>query len=306
MAKGAETKVERAIPDAFEIEPKQDWETKLEAELNRLLSGSKKRLRILVTGRTGAGKSALVNSIVGEYVALEGDSPFGETTKVKRYDKTVGDVEIWIYDSPGLQDGINNKVVEEQYLKDLQENCGEVDLNLFCVKMNDRMRESETEAIVKLSNSFGGDKFWRNTSIVLTFANEVKPPKSSKYTPVDFFSNRMLQWTFLLRERLVENAQVTENVVANIPIIPAGYSDEPSLPAAKCDYWLSDLWFKCLDRTKGIGKPILLKLNLDRLRPTDKVDPDIRKKKGYEQPIIPPATDKKARSRFEEYLNKFW
>ena len=305
MAQGPESKeAHEIILDASESE--QYWETKLVAELNRLLLDGKKCLRILVTGRTGAGKSALVNSIVGEYVALEGDSPFGETTKVKRYDKTVGDVEIWIYDSPGLQDGINDKRVEEKYLEDLQKNCREVDLNLFCVKMNDKMRESETDAIVKLSNSFGGDKFWQNTLIVLTFANEVRPPRSSNVTPVDFFSKSMSDWKPLLQDKLISKAQITEKVVENIPIVPAGYSDEPSLPAANCDYWLSDLWFKCLDRTKDIGKPILLTLNLDRLRPTDKVDPDIRKKKGYELPIIPPATDKKAPSRAEAYFNKLW
>ena len=179
--------------------------------------------------------------------------PCVQTTKLTKYKKTVGDVEIWIYDSPGYLTSIDD---EELYLKDLQENCSEVDLNLYCVKMNDKILKSDKDTIVKLSNSFGKDEFWRNTLIVLTFANEVKSPaRFGNFTPVDYFSKRMSECKMALHRVLTEDVQVTKEVVENIPIIPAGYSDEPSLPAANFDNWLKDLWFQCLDRTKDIGKP---------------------------------------------------
>ena len=281
-----------------------NWETSLLAKVNHLLCNGKNNLRILVTGRTGAGKSALVNSIVGEYVADEGDLPRGVTIKVTRYEKYVGGIVVTIYDSPGLQDGFEHKETEEKYMKDLEENCSEVDLNLYCVKMTDKVRQTEIDAIVKFSNAFGMDGFWQNTLIVLTFANEVKPPKSGNITPVDYFKKRMLQWNTLLSRVLIENANIAEEVVKKVPIIPAGYFDEPSLPAAESDYWFSHLWFQCLDRTKDIARPLLLNINLERLWSSDEVkEKDIVKKRGYEQPIFRDVVN---RRMFKSYLSNLF
>lgn len=272
-----------------------------------LQSGGKGDLRILVTGRTGAGKSALVNSIVGEYVADEGDLPTVTTGEVTKYttEKVVNEtiesnhinatVTIAIYDSPGLQDGIEDKRIERRYLRDLEEKCKEVDLNLYCVKINGGIRVTEEEAMKKLSQAFGMDNFWKNTLIVLTFANEVRPPRSSSTHPVDYFSQRMLQWKTALRRMLIEESHITKEVAENVPIVPAGYSDELSLPAAGYDDWLSKLWLQCLKRTRDIAKPVLLTINWKRLMLSDKVKEaeDIRKKnkKGYELPIIPDHTE---------------
>lgn len=185
----------------------------------------------------GTGKSALVNSLIGKKVATEGNKLCGVTTEVTKYKRRekLGNLTLFVYDCPGLQDNIK---IEDQCLKDI--NCNEVDLNLYCVKMNGRMHESNV--IVKLSDAFGKEEFWRKTLFVLTFANEITLPPLDQY-----FSNRKIEWKTQLQDELMQNAGIDKGVAASVPIIPAGYSDDPSLPAAKCDCWLSNLWLQLAD-----------------------------------------------------------
>ena len=275
---------------AVALVPKPDWGKILQSEhIKRWLKQSK-YLRILVTGKTGVGKSALVNGIVGKYVAKEGDTLDPETSKVTEYHTTIKGVEVIIYDSPGLQDGTKN---EDAYLRDMEEKCKKVDLILYCQKMTDtRIDSGDRAAMLKLSKAFGVNHFWTNTLFVLTFANEVKlPPQrhgdSDEREPIHkYFEHKLIEWQTKLHRILCE-VGVERDLAEKVPVVPAGYHFDPSLPATNCEYWLSNLWFKCLDRTADVAKPALLKINWKRLTTSEKVTKeDISQKEIHEQPII--------------------
>lgn len=264
------------------------------AEFDRVLSevaGEGRGLHVLVTGRTGAGKSALVNSIVGSVVAKEGQSPEPETTEVTSYKAEVKGIVITIYDSPGLQDGVKN---DDEYVQKLCTACKEVDLILYCVKMNDRIGESEYNAIKKLSSAFGNEKFWQNALFVLTFANEIKPPPAhcnnpnTVRSPQEDFKDKLSKWKAILhQEALIKRAHIAEPEARNVPIVPAGYYDNLSLPASNCEYWLSRLWWKCLYRAEDSGKRILFDLNQKRLQRSSNVsEKDASALPGHKQPIV--------------------
>ena len=267
-----------------------NWDTIVHSEHIKKWLEQSKSLRILVTGKTGVGKSALVNGIVGKYVAKEGDTLDPETSKVMEYRTKIRDVEVVIYDSPGLQDGT---LREDEYLKDVEEKSKNVDLILYCTKMTDeRITQGDRDAVSKLSNAFGKDKFWKNTLFVLTFANEVRlPPKRASDTTVqppleEYFERRLALWKTKLHE-LLRGVGIDERIVEDVPVVPAGYHIEPSLPAKGCEFWLSNLWFKCLDRTANAAKPALLKINWNRFATSQEVKKrDLSGKQAYDQPIV--------------------
>ncbi len=70
-------------------------------------------VRILVTGKTGVGKSTLVNALVGEHVTKEGETLDPETQKIEGCDIKLSGVDVTFWDTQGLQDASQR---EDEYL----------------------------------------------------------------------------------------------------------------------------------------------------------------------------------------------
>lgn len=244
-----------------------------------------KSLSILLTGKTGAGKSSLANALVGEQVSPEGETLDAQTTEVSSLEATISGVAVTIWDTPGLQDGTDQ---DEQYLRKIADKCKGLDLVLYCTKMNDsRIREEDYEAIRKLTLAFG-EEVWLNAVFALTFANYVKPTvrrrQQSPPDPKQYFLDHAVQWQTKLRE-VVEKANVSKEIVNQIPVVPVGYQTEPALPDR--DDWLSSFWVTCLSRMKERAKPALLKLNVKRLQAGLERQPSV----GGDSKVIPIMSD---------------
>ena len=240
-------------------------------KLKKLLDESR-TLSILFTGKTGVGKSSLANALVGREVSPEGETLNPETVDVFNYKADIAGVDVTIWDCPGLQDGTNN---ESEYLNKMATRCKELDLVLYCTRMDDtRIRDEDYETIKTLTRAFG-ENIWENAIFTLTFANEVKKAvrtrsrgQSAQSTaPIvdqkEFFLNRLSQWESKLKEALLK-AGVSQEIVGKTVVVPVGYQDNLSLPDR--DNWLSKFWLTCLQRINKRAKLALLKISADRLQ----------------------------------------
>ena len=239
-------------------------------KLKKLLDESR-TLSILFTGKTGVGKSSLANALVGRKVSPEGESLNAETLDVFNYKADIAGVDVTIWDCPGLQDGTSN---EAEYLNKMATKCKELDLVLYCTRMDDtRIRDEDYETIKTLTRAFG-EGIWENAIFTLTFANEVRKAVRTRSRsqsgplsapPVDqkeFFLSRLSQWESKLKEAL-QKAGVSQKVVGKTIVVPVGYQDNLSLPDR--DNWLSKFWLTCLQRINKRATLALLKISANRL-----------------------------------------
>ena len=247
-------------------------------------------VKIFITGKTGVGKSTLVNGLVGKQMAKEGDTLDPETSVVKGYKTKHRSVYVTVWDSPGLQDGTNN---ESEYLGDMKKQCSDMDLSIYCVSLKEtRFFKgcADIIAMKKLTEIFG-KKMWENAMFVLTFANLAEDLDSNILEADDddekarLFQDKVQLWKDTLAGALVEEVGVDEEVANRIEVVPAGHQNIPAL--LDRHHWLSPIWFAALYAMHPRAQPAMVKLNRHRIvdNPSEIRNEDLSKF-IHEQPLL--------------------
>ena len=240
-------------------------------------------IHILVTGKTGTGKSALINGLISDNVTEEGSSLDPTTTKVAQFNRTVRGVSTLIFESPGLQDGTEN---EKEYLLEMEQKCKKLDLVLYTMRMTDqRLHSDDVEAMKKLTTAFG-PIFWERAMFVLTFANEVRNPEKPDDDDENriYFENKLNRWKEILSNMLERELNISREVARHVPVVPAGYYKKIHLPGRR--YWFSQFWKSALDRMNDEGYSLMLNFSKDRFRRAYEITSEELMKDLHEQPII--------------------
>ena len=100
-----------------------------------------------LAGRTNAGKSSLLNAIIGEKIASV--SPKSQTTRTRITGiKTVGETQMVFMDTPGLHKPKNK--LSNHMLKTVQDSIVDIDAVLFVMDCTKPVNEQEEELLASL------------------------------------------------------------------------------------------------------------------------------------------------------------
>ena len=114
---------------------------------------SSKTLDIMITGKTGSGKTALINGLIGRKLGEEGEVLTRMTAHVEAKEFSLNGMVAKIWDTPGLQDGTDE---EDRYLDEMKKYCSNCNLYIYCVNMSQkRLDSADITAMRKLTNTFG-------------------------------------------------------------------------------------------------------------------------------------------------------
>lgn len=149
--------------------------------------------KVAIMGKSGAGKSSLVNALFGETVSKVSD--IGTGTKEVNYFDYEG---ITLIDFPGLAD--LNKENEAQFLKMYKEELSDVDLTLWIIPANDRANAPDIAIYEQLLKP---ERERMPTMVILSKQDNVKTPRKKFWDDDDFKPTNKLDQVILEKENLL-------------------------------------------------------------------------------------------------------
>ena len=229
-------KGEQEIPDRMAIISK--WIAKLQNDCPRFCA--------LVIGRTGVGKSTLINNLLGEDVAGVGSNMTSCTSAVRSYEGVVEGVPVKLIDTPGLDDATTGN--DERNLEEIKKLLKKetIHLVIYCTKISETRLHKGIIRTFKEYTAIGVD--WKRTVIALTFADEPCPPTSMKKMPGfnigTFFEGKVTEWRREIPKALAKAVLLREEEVTQIKINPTTGDSEVLLPNGK--EWYKAFWWDVL------------------------------------------------------------
>ncbi|MDE6788960.1 MAG: GTPase Era [Ruminococcus sp.] len=105
---------------------------------------------VTIAGRTNAGKSSLLNAIVGEKIASVSSKPQTTRTRITGI-RNIDDVQLVFFDTPGLHKPVNK--LSEHMLNTVRESVSDIDAVIFVQDCTKKINEQEINLLKSLNKS---------------------------------------------------------------------------------------------------------------------------------------------------------
>lgn len=105
---------------------------------------------VTIAGRTNAGKSSLLNAIVGEKIASVSSKPQTTRTRITGI-RIIDDVQLVFFDTPGLHKPVNK--LSEHMLNTVRESVSDIDAVIFVQDCTKKISDQELSLLKSLNQS---------------------------------------------------------------------------------------------------------------------------------------------------------
>lgn len=105
---------------------------------------------VTIAGRTNAGKSSLLNAIIGEKIAAVSRKSQTTRTRITGI-RNIGDTQLVFFDTPGLHKPVNK--LSEHMLNTVKESVSDIDAVLFVQNCTKKINETEVNLLKSLNKS---------------------------------------------------------------------------------------------------------------------------------------------------------
>ena len=257
-----ENLVEETPPPPQEI-TEQPIDREAVVRRSMTLKERKYHVKILVMGLTGAGKSSLINAMMGQIVAKVQPGPMSCQADIECHKGEHDGIKIKIYDTAGFGE---STISEKKIIKNISESTPRkgFDLIIIAIKMTERLATNATQMLSSLGKLLD-EEMWKRTIVVLTFANVLVTQLEEGYQDYseDGLKKEFERQTEQFKTLFSDHTKIDKNIADSIPFILVGSFKRRRLPTDKD--WLVTLWDHSIIRCRTEVKPFLRRLGIQRL-----------------------------------------
>lgn len=221
-----------------------------------LARAGNRKFILLLMGKTGVGKSSMINTLIGKYEAPIGYFKPG-TFEVSRYQSRLNGVAFEIIDTPGLCDELPEKGNDLGYIKKIQANASRFDCFLFVTPIfEERLRADEKRGIQLISKSFGAE-IWKKSIIIFSFADRLR---------ADEYQSHLIENLNNVRKEI--SIYTDKNIADGIPYVVIS-NQSKTTPDGKL--WLGELFTKVFAKISEEGALPFFIATAERLRMVEEI-----------------------------------